>query len=118
MSEPTYNLYPTLQQDLNRERKTCQNQNTLEINRQNIHPRRNRIFQTPRVHFNIPQSPAPTTSELSSSTLPDTPTLASQQSISNIPSDNTGSTPTSEQIRENPFKPPDTTERLPYWTTH
>ena len=50
--------------------------------------------------------------------MPDTPTLTSQQSISNNPSDYLGSTPTSEQIRENPFNPPDTTERLPYWTTH
>ena len=29
-----------------------------------------------------------------------------------------GSTPTSEQIRENPFNTPVTTERLPYWITH
>ena len=62
--------------------------------------------------------PTPITSELSSSTLPETPTFASQQSISNIPSDILGSTPTSEQLRENLFNPPDTTERLPYWTTH
>ena len=39
-------------------------------------------------------------------------------STSNIPSDNLGSTPSSEQIRENPFNPPTTTERLPYWLTH
>ena len=38
--------------------------------------------------------------------------------ISNIPSDYLGSTPTSGQIRENPFNPQDTTERPPYWTTH
>ena len=107
-----------MQQDLNRVRHISQNQNTLEIYRQNIHPRRNRNFQTPRVHFNIPQSPTPTTSELSSSTLPETPTLLSQHSTSNIPSDHLGSTPTSEQIRENHFNPPDTTERPPYWTTH
>ena len=81
MSEPTYNLYPTLQQDLNRERNTSQNQITLEMNRQIIQPRQNRKFQTPRVNFNIPQSPTSTTSELSSSTLPDTPTLASQQTF-------------------------------------
>ena len=66
----------------------------------------------------IPQSPTRTTSELSSSTLPETPTLLSVQSTSNIPSDYLGSTPTSQQIRENPFNPPDTTERPPYWTTH
>ena len=87
-----YNLYPTLQQDLNRVRQISQNQNTSEINRQVIHPRRNRNFQTPRVHFNIPQSPTPTTSELSSSTLPETPTLLSQHSTSDIPSDYLGLT--------------------------
>ena len=83
-----------------------QNQNTVEINRQIIHPRRNRSFQTPRVHFDIPQSPTPTTPEISSSTLPETLTLFSQQSTSNIPSDYLGSTPTSEQTRENPFNTP------------
>ena len=107
-----------MQQDLNQVRHISQNQNTFEIHRQIIHPRTNRNFQTPRVHFDIPQSPTPTTSELSSSTLPETPTLLSQQSISYIPSDYLGSTPTSQQIRENPFNPPDTTERPPYWTTH
>ena len=118
LSEPTYNLYPTLQQDLNQVRHISKNQSTLETNRQIIHPRRNRNFQTPRVHFNTPQSPTPTTSELSSSTLPKTPTLASQHSLSNIPSDYLGSTPTSEQIRENLFNLPETTERPPYWKTH
>ena len=105
LSEPTYNLYPTLQQDLNRVRHISQNQNTSEIHRQIIHPRRNRNFQTPRVHFNIPQSPTTTTSELLGSTLPETPTLFSQHSTSNIPSDYLGSTPTSQQIRETPFNP-------------
>ena len=89
LSEPTYNLYPTLPQDLNRIRHISQNQNTVEVNRQNIHPRRNRNFQTPRVYFHIPQSPTPTTSELSSSTLPESPTLLSQRSNSNIPQKNT-----------------------------
>ena len=84
LSEPTYNLYPTLQQDLNRVRYFSQNQTTLEVGRQIINPRRSRKFQTPRVHLSIPQSPTPDSSELSSSTLPDTPTLTSQQSISNI----------------------------------
>ena len=107
-----------MQQDLNRVRHISQKQNTPEIHRQIIHPRRNKKFQTPRVLFNIPQSPTPTTSELSSSTLPENPTLLSEQSISNIPSDYLGSTPKSQQIRENPFNPPDTTERPPYWTTH
>ena len=111
-------MYPTLPQDLNRTRHTSQNQNTVEVNRQIIHPRRNRNFQTPRVHFDIPQSPTPTVSEISSTTLPETPTLLSQHSTSNIPSDYLGSTPTSQQIRENPFNPPNTTERPPYWTTH
>ena len=108
LSEPTYNLYPTLQQDLNRVRHISQNQNTSEIHRQIIHPRRNRNFQTPRVHFNIPQSPTPTTSELSSSTLPETPTLFSQHSTSNITSDYLGSTPTSKQIRQKTLLIPQT----------
>ena len=110
-------MYPTFQQDLNRIRHISQNQNTVEVNRQIIHPRRNRIFQTPRVTFSIPQSPTPSSSEISSITKPDTPTLTSQQSTPNIPSDYLGSTPTSAQIRENPFNPPNTAERLPYWTT-
>ena len=57
LSEPTYNLYPTLPQELSRIRNISQNQNAVEINRQIIHPRRNRNFQTPRVRFDIPQSP-------------------------------------------------------------
>ena len=118
-------MYPTLPQELSRIRNISQNQNTVEINRQILHPRQNRGFQTPRAHFDIPQSPTPTTPEISSSTLPETPTLISQQSTSNIPSEYLGSTPTSEQIRDNPFNPPpppppphNTTARLPYWTTH
>ena len=47
LSEPTYNLYPTLPQELSRIRNISQNQNTVEINRQITHPRRNRSFQTP-----------------------------------------------------------------------
>ena len=111
-------MYTTLSQDLNRIRHISQNQNTVEVNRQVIHLRRNRNFQTPRVHFDIPQSPTPTTSEILSGTLPETPTLLSQHSTSSIPSDYLGSTPASQQIRENPFNPPDTRERPPYWTTH
>ena len=114
-------MYPTLPQELSRIRNISQNQITVEINRQIIHPRRNRSFQTPRVHFDIPQSPQPTTSENPSSTLPETPPLLSQRSTSSIPSDYLGSTPTSEQKRENPFNPPpppNPTARLPYWTTH
>ena len=106
------------QQDLNRVRHISQNQNTLEINRQTIHPRRNRIFQTPRVQFNIPQSPTSSPLDLSSSTLPEKPPTVSQQSISNIPSSYLGSTPTSEQIREIPFNNPTTTEHPPYWVTN
>ena len=106
LSEPTYNLYPTLPQDLNRVRQISQNRNTVEINKQIIHQRRKRNFQTPRVHFDIPQSTTPTTSEISSSTLPENPSILSQHSTSSIPSDYLGSTPTSEQIRENPFDPP------------
>ena len=117
LSEPTYNLYPKLPHNLNRIRHISQNQNKVEVKRQIIHPRRNRNFQTPRVTFNIPQSPTPSTSEVSSITLPDTPTLTSQQNTPNLASDYLGSTPTSEQIRDNPFNPPNTTERLPYWTT-
>ena len=106
LSEPTYNLYPTLPQELSRLRNISQNQNAVEINRQNIHPRRNRSFQTPRVHFDIPQLPTPTTFENPNSTLPETPPFLSQRSTSSIPSEYLDSTPTSEQIRENPFNPP------------
>ena len=87
-----------MQQDLNRVRHISQNQNTSDIHRQIVDPRRKRNFQTPRVHFDIPQLPTPTTSELLSSTLPEAPTLLSQHSISNMPSDCLGSTPTSQQI--------------------
>ena len=76
------------------------------------------IYKPPRVHFDIPQSPTPTTSEILSSTLPETPPLLSQRSSSSIPSDYLGLTPRSEQTRENPFKPPNPTARLPYWATH
>ena len=109
LSEPTYNLYPTLPQELSRIRNLSQNQNTVEINRQIIHPRRNRNFQTPRVHFDIPQSPTQSTPENPIDILPETPTLLSQRSTSSLPSDYLGSTPTSEQIRENPFDPPNQT---------
>ena len=110
-------MYPTLPQELSRIRNISRNQNTVEINRQIIHPRRNRNFQTPRVHFDIPQSPSPSTPENPISILLKTPTLLSQRSTSSIPSDYLGSTPTSEQIRENPFNTPNQTSRLPYWTT-
>ena len=71
-----------------------------------------------KVQFNIPQSPTSRPLDLSSSTLPDKLPTASQQSTSNIPSHYLGSTPTSEQIRENPFNNPTTTERPPYWVTN
>ena len=109
-------MYPTLQQNSNRIRHISQNQNTVEINRQIIQPRRNRNFQTLRVTFSIPQSPTPTSSETSSITIPDTPTLTSQKITPNISSGYLGSTPTSAQLRENPCNPPKTTE-LPYWAT-
>ena len=94
-NKPTYTIYPPLQQDLNRVRHINQNQKTLKINRQILHPRRNRNFQTPRVHFNISQTPASNTSDLSSSTLQETPPLTSQQTTSIIPPDYLGSAPTS-----------------------
>ena len=52
--EPIYNIYPSLQHELNRTRHPIQNQSASAIDRQVIHPRRNRNFKTPRVHFNIP----------------------------------------------------------------
>ena len=53
----------------------------LEINRQIIHPRRNKNFQTPRIHFNILQSPTPNPLDLSNSTLPDTPQLLQNKAL-------------------------------------
>ena len=98
--EPTYNICRPLQQDLDRVRHINQNKNTLQINRQIIHARRNRNFQNPRNNFNIPESPTPSPLDLSSSTIPDTPPIASQQSTSNIPSDYLGSTPTSKKFEK------------------
>ena len=77
--EPVYNIYPPLQQDLNIARHQSQNQNTLEINRQIIHPRRNRNLQTPRVQFNIPHSPIAIPIDLSSSAIQNTLQTASQK---------------------------------------
>ena len=71
----------------------------------------------PPFQFNIPQSPIANPIDLFSSTIESFPSTASQQNTSNIPSDYIASTPTSEQIRENPFNPPATTEHLPYWMT-
>ena len=105
LSELTYNLYPTLPQELSRIKNISQNQNAVEINRQIIHPRRKRNFQTPRVVFDIPQSPSPSTPENPISVLPETPTLLLQRSTSSIPSDYLGSIPTSEQIRDNSLTP-------------
>ena len=96
---------PPLQKDLNRARYQSQNQNTLETNRQIIHPRRNRILQTPRVQFNVPHSPIANPRDLSSSPNQSTPQTPTQQNTSKIPSDYLGSTPASERIRENPFNP-------------
>ena len=50
--------------------------------------------------------------------MPETPTLLSQHSASSIPSDYLSSTPTSEQISEDPFNSPNPTARLPYLATH
>ena len=56
--EPTYDIYPSFQQGLNRTRQESQNQNsTITNDRQKIHPRRNRTPTTPRSQFNIPSSP-------------------------------------------------------------
>ena len=77
--EPVYNIYPTLQQDLNTAKHQNQNQNTLEINRKIIHPRRNRNLQTPRVQFNIPHSTITNPIDLSSSTIQSTPQTPTQQ---------------------------------------
>ena len=76
--EPVYNIYPPLQQDLNRARDQSQNQNTLEINRQIIHRRRKRNLQTPRVQFNIPHSPTTNPIDLSISAIQSTPKTPSQ----------------------------------------
>ena len=70
-----------------------------------------------RVQFNIPHSPIGTPIDLSSITFQSTPQTPRQQITSNIPSDYLGSTPTSEQVRENPFNPPATTEHLPFRMT-
>ena len=115
--EPVYKIYPSLQQDLNRARRQNQNQNTLKLNSQMIHPRRNRNLQTPRVQFNIPHSPKANPIDLCSSAIQSTPQTPKQQNILNIPSDYLGSTPTSEQIRENPFVPPANTEHPPFLMT-
>ena len=120
--EPVYNIYATPQQDLNRTRQPSQNQNTPAINRQIKHSRRNRNLTTPRVQFIIPSSPTLNPLNLFSSTNQSTPPPAplqssSQQNTPNIPSDYLGSTPTSEQIRENPFNPPTSTQHLPHWMT-
>ena len=79
--------------------------------------RRNRNLQTARVQFNIPQSPIANPIDLSSSKIQSTAPTASQPSTSNIPLDYLASAPTSEEIRENRFNPPATTEHLPYWMT-
>ena len=100
-------------------RHISQNQNTNKRNRKVIHPRRNRNFQTPRVQFNVSQPPTSSPLDFSSSTISETPPTASQKSISNTQStDYLGSTPTSEQFRENLFHYPTTTERPPYWVTN
>ena len=74
-------------------------------------------MQTPRVEFNIPHSPLANPIDLSSSTIQSTPQTSLQENTLNIPSDCLGSTPTSEQNRENPFISPATKEHLPHWMT-
>ena len=108
--EPVHNIYPPLQQDLNKARQPSQNQNTLERNRQITHPRRSKNLQTPRFQFNIPPSPIANPIDLSSSTIQSTPQTPTQQNTSNIPSGYLGSTPISEH-------PSGTTEYLPFWMT-
>ena len=73
-------------------------------------------MQNLRVQVNIPHSPIANPIDLSSSTI-QTPQTPTQQNTSNILSDYLGLTPTSEQIRENPFNPPATTEHLLFWMT-
>ena len=115
--EPVYSIHPPLKEDPNRARHQSQNQNTLEINRQNIHPGRNRNLQTPRAQFNILQSPITNPIDLSSKTIQSTPRTPKQPNTSTIPIVFVGATPTSEQIRKNPFNPPATIEHLPFWMT-
>ena len=71
--EPTHNIYPSLQQIINRTIHPSQNQNTSTINRKIVHPGRNRNFTTPRDHFNKPSSPTPNPLDLSSSTIQSNP---------------------------------------------
>ena len=85
--EPVYNIYPPLQQDLNRARHQIQYQNTIKISRQNIHPRQNRNLQNAIDQFNIPHSPTTNPINLSSSTIQSTPQTPSQTNTTNIPSD-------------------------------
>ena len=98
-----------------------QNQNTsTTIDRQNIHPRRNRNLTTPRVQFNIPSSPTSTPLDLFQSSIQSTPPpliLTSPQQTPNILSDYLGSTLISKKIRENHFNHPTSTHRLPLWMT-
>ena len=103
--EPVYNIYPPLQQDLNRPRHQSQKRNTRKINGQIVHPRRKRNLQNTRVQFSIPHSPTTNPINFSSSTNQSTPQTPIQQNTSNIPSDYLGSTPTFEQITENPLTP-------------
>ena len=74
-------------------------------------------MQAPRVQFNIPHSPITNPIDLSSSTIQSTSQTPTQQNTSNFPSDYLGSTPTSKQIRENPFNLPATTEHLSFCMT-
>ena len=119
--ETTYNIYPSIQQDLNRTRYPSQNQTqTFTLDRQIIHPRQKINFTKPRVQFNMPSSPSPNPLYHSSNTIQSTsPPLQtiSQQSTPNKPSDYLGSIPTCEKVCENSFNPPISTQRIRHCMT-
>ena len=119
--KPIYNIYPSLQQELNRTQHPSQNQNqTSTIDIQIIHPRRKRKFITPRVHFNIPSPPTPKHFDLSSNTSKKKPSTLTTY-LKTKHSDHTigllRKNPHIRQIRENPFNSLTSTQRLPYWMT-
>ena len=82
-------------------------------NNTRIDPEKNETNENQRTQFQKQDKSHKDAKTLNS----DTPTLTPQQSTPNITSENLGSTPTSAQIPENLFNPPNSNERLPYWTT-
>ena len=103
---PTNNIYPPLQQTKIFESKLKFNR--YKMNRQIIHPRRNRHLITPRVQFNIASSPSTTPLDFSYNTIQSTPPPLqniSQQNTPNFPSYYLGSTSTSKQNHENSSSP-------------